>query len=73
MRSELIKLSQNGEIDQSIKYIKKMLSKVINKMYNECKDKRLQKANEFLTDLLISKFRKLLDSLDGINCQKYER
>ena len=67
MRLELIKLSENGEIDQSIKHIEKASSKVISKLYKEYEDKRMQKANEFLTDLFISKFSKLMGGLDAID------
>ena len=31
--SELIKLAEDGQLDQSVKYIKKASSKVINKLY----------------------------------------
>ena len=67
MRSELIKLPENGEMDQPIKYIKKVSSKVISKLYKEYEEKRMQKANEFLIDLLISRFSKLLGSLDAMD------
>ena len=63
MRSELIKLAEDGQLDQSVKYIKKTSSKVIKKIYQEYEQKRLQKANEFLTDLLISKFSRILGGL----------
>ena len=65
MRSELIKLAEDGEIDQSVKYIKTASYKLITKLYKEYEDKRLQKTNEFLTDLLISKFSNLLGGLDA--------
>ena len=62
-RSELIKLAEDGQLDQSVKYSKKASSKVINKLYKEFEDKRMQKA-EFLTDL--SKFSRMLGGLDAI-------
>ena len=49
---ESIKLSQDGEINQSIKYFKKASSNTINKLCNQYEERRLQKANKFLTGLL---------------------
>ena len=55
-RDELLKLAEDGELDKSVAYIKKASQKVIDKLYTEYERQRMQKANEFLTDLLISRF-----------------
>ena len=65
-RNELLKLAEGGEMDKSVAYIKKASDKVIDKLYTEYERKRMQKANEFLTDMLISKFRNTLGGLDAI-------
>ena len=64
-REELIKLAENGQIDRNVKATKKASNKVIER-YNEYEGKRTQKANEFLTDQLISKFADALGGLDPI-------
>ena len=65
-RDELLKLAEDGDLDKSVAYIKKASHKVINKLYTEYERKRMQKANEFLTDPLISKFANTLGGIDGI-------
>ena len=65
-QQELIKLAEDRGIDQSVKYIRKASSKIIAKLYAEYKEKRLQRANKFLKDLLISKFSRFLWGLDEI-------
>ena len=65
-KAELIKLSEDGEIEQSVKVIKKSSEKTINKMYAEYEAKQAEKANSFLTDMLISRFSDLLGGLDAI-------
>lgn len=65
-RNELTKLAEDGELDKSVAYIKKASNKVIDKLYVEYECKRMQKANEFLTDLLISKFSSTLGGLNAI-------
>ena len=65
-RDQLLKLAEDGDIDKSIVYIKKASKKMIDKLYLEYERKRIQKANEFLTDLLISKFASTLGGLDAI-------
>ena len=62
-RQELIKLAEDVQIDHSVKYIKKASSK----LFKHYEEKRLQKTNEFLTDMLIYMFSKLLDGLDAID------
>lgn len=62
-RSELIRLSEDGEIDQSVKYIKKVSAKIVGELYREYEKRRMQKANEFLTDLDISMFSGLIGGL----------
>ena len=53
-------------MDKSVAYIKKASDKVIDKLYMEYERKRMQKANEFLNDMLISKFANTLGGLDPI-------
>ena len=65
-RDQLVKLTEDGEINKSVAYIKKASKKIIDKLYSEFERKRMQKANEFLTDLLISKFTSTLGGLDAI-------
>ena len=65
-REELIKLSEDGEISQSVQNLKKSSDKVILKIYAEYEVKQAEKANAFLTDLLISKFADLLGGLEAI-------
>ena len=65
-RKELLKMAEDGEMDKSVAYIKKASGKVIDKLYTEYERKRMQKANEFLTDMLISKFANTLGGLDAI-------
>ena len=60
-------LAEDGELDKSVAYIKKASKKIIDKLYSEYERKRAQKANEFLTDLLISKFAQSLGGLDAIS------
>ena len=64
-RDALLKLSEDGDLDKSVAYIKKASHKVINKLYIEYERKRMQRANEFITDLLISKFANTLGGLDA--------
>ena len=65
-RAELIKLSEDGEIEQSVKVIRKASEKTINKIYAQYEAKQADKANSFLTDMLISRFSDLLGGLDAI-------
>ena len=65
-REELIRLSEDGEISQSVQNLKKASDKVILKIYSEYEIKQAEKANVFLTDLLISKFADLLGGLEAI-------
>ena len=65
-----MKLAEDGDLDKSVAYIKKASHKVINKLYTEYERKRIQKANEFLTDLLIIKFANTLWGLDAIESPK---
>ena len=59
-------MAEDGDLDKSVAYIKKASQKVINKLYTEYERKRMQKANEFLTDLLISRFTNTLGGFDAI-------
>ena len=65
-RKELIRLSEDGEITQSVQNLKKANDKVILKIYSEYEIKQAEKANIFLTDLLISKFSDLLGGFEAI-------
>ena len=65
-REELIRLSEDGEITQSVQNLKKANDKVILKIHAEYEIKQAEKANTFLTDLLISKFADLLGGLEAI-------
>ena len=65
-REELIKFAKDGQINRNVKTIKKASNKVIERYYNKYERKRMQKANEFLTDQLISKFADTLGGLDAI-------
>ena len=44
--------------------------KIVNKTYSEYEEIRMQKAIEFLTDLVISKFSSLLGGFDTIQDPK---
>ena len=66
-RDQLLKLAEDGDLDKSVAYIKKASQRIIDKLYPEYERKRAQKANEFLTDLLISKFAQSLGGLDAIS------
>ena len=72
-RAELVSLSEDGGIDQSVKYLKKASAKVLNKIYAEYKGKGLERANQFLKDLAISKFANLLGGLDAIDVESIVR
>ena len=65
-RNELLQLSEDGEIKQSVASWKKASGKVILKIYAEYERLQAEKANMFLTDLLISKFADLLGGLEAI-------
>ena len=65
-REELIRLSEDGEINQSVQNLKKASNKVILKIYAEYEIKQAEKANIFLTDFLISKFSDLLGGFEAI-------
>ena len=64
--SELIRLSEDGDIEQSPKYIKKASVKVVDKIYDEYDARRLEKSKQFLTDLVISRFADILRGLNAI-------
>ena len=65
-RDKLLKHAEDGDLDKSVAYVKKASAKIIEKLYVEYDRKIMQKANEFLTDLFISKFSSLLGGLDAI-------
>ena len=44
-RAELIRLSESGEISQSVKCLRKASNKVIAKIYNEYEAKQVDTAN----------------------------
>ena len=65
-RDELLKLAEDGEISKSVSYVKKSSKRVIENLYSEYERKRAQKANEFLTDLCISRFASIIGGLNAI-------
>ena len=65
-RNELLLLSEDGEISQSVAQLKKASGKQVLRIYTEYKRQQEEKANAFLTDLLVSKFADLLGGLDAI-------
>ena len=65
-RNELLRLSEDGEIPQSVASLKKASGKVVLKIYAEYERQQAEKANAFLTDLLVSKFADLLGGLEAI-------
>ena len=65
-RDILLKLAEDGDLDKSAAYFKKASHKVVNKLYTNYERKRMQKADESLTDLLISRFSNALGGLDVI-------
>ena len=65
-RNELLQLSKDGEIKQTVATLKKAFAKQILKLYAEYERQQTEKANAFLTDLLISKFADLLGGLEAI-------
>ena len=65
-RNELLLLSEDGEILQSVAQLKKASGKQVLKIYSEYERQQAEKANVFLTDLLISKFSDLLGGLEAI-------
>ena len=70
LREELIRLSDDGELDRKKEAIKKASEKTLRKWYAEVEKKRERKANEFLTDLLLSKFAGVLGGLQAIEDEK---
>ena len=69
-RTELLRLSGGGDVVQLVNYPKKASAKIIDKVYAEYKPNRLEKANQFLTDLVISNFSHILGELDAIESSK---
>ena len=60
IRGELIKSSENGEINQSVKYLKKASARVIEKIHKQFETDRLQKVSAIITDTLLSTFASTL-------------
>ena len=69
-RKELIRLSEDGKISQSPQNLKKANERVILKIHAEYEAKQAEKANAFLTDLLISKFSDFLGGLGAVESSK---
>ena len=65
-RGELVVLAEDGDLDKSVAFIENANKKIVERLYDEYERKRESKANEFLTDLIISKFAALLGGLDAI-------
>ena len=70
---ELIQLSEDGEISQPVASLKKASRKVVLKIYTEYERQEAEKANVFLTDLLVSKFADLLGGLEAIGKRIVEK
>ena len=66
-RVELIRLSESGEISQSVKCLRKASNKVVVKIYNEYEAKQVDTASSFLADTLIAKFADLMNELNLVN------
>ena len=66
IRGELIKSSENGEINQSVKYLKKASARVIEKIHKQVERDKLQKASDIITDTLLSTFASMLGSMDAV-------
>ena len=66
-RTELIRLSESGEISQSVKCLRKASNKVITKIYNEYELEQVDTANALLADTLIAKFADLMNELNLVN------
>ena len=66
-RLELIRLSEEGEISQSIKHLKKASGKTISKIYSEYEHKQMDNTCTQLTDILITKFSELMGELDVVD------
>ena len=60
MREELIKAAEREEISKTSEQIRKANKKVIIKQYENYERSRMDKANDFLVDIVISKFSDLL-------------
>ena len=65
-RRELLRLTEDSEIEQSVMYLKKASMKVIGTINAEYEAGRLENTNVFLTDLVISRFYGILGVLDAI-------
>ena len=65
-RLKLIQLAENGEISQSVKYIKKASNRVISKLYAEYEWIQQDKTKAVLADTLITKFSELMEMLDTV-------
>ena len=65
-RNELLQLAEDGEITRPVSQLKKASGKQILKIYAEYERQQAEKANVFLTDLLINKFSDLLGGLEAI-------
>lgn len=65
-RLELIRLSEEGELSQSVKYIKKSSDKIIDKILAEYEYRQLDKTSTQLADTLIVKFSELMCGLNVV-------
>ena len=66
-----------GEISQKVKYLQKasakVINKLINKLYAELTARRMQKTNEHLTEVLISRFSSVLQAFDAVESSESQR
>ena len=65
-RMRMVQLAENGEISQSVKYIKKASDKVLSKLYAGYQAIQLDKTNALLADVLIVKFSELMGMLNTV-------
>jgi hypothetical protein len=68
--NELICMSEKGELDKSVAYLKKASKNALTKLYSGAQDAKRRKTNEFLTDMIISKWSDILSSFKAIEHQK---
>lgn len=67
MRIELIKGSEDGDVKQSVSYIRKAPEKAIRKMRAAMTNSAQERSNEEMTDMIISNLAELLGGLDAIS------
>ena len=69
-RMKMIQLSEAGEVNQSVGYIKKASDLVICKLYANYVYREQEKTNAVLAETLIVKFADLMEMLDQVSSAK---